>query len=212
VTKHIVVHETSPIPLPPADFNARSVPIYPVNLAAVDVMRIHRTELGPIYYSKRTGARPMSRYDPPVDEFGVMYAAMSFNTCMAETLIRESCHGAGNIILEEDEVEARSLTTLGTTQSGPLRLADFTRDFFSYGMDNRVNTTTDYAIPNQWSIAAFHHPAMFDGIYFPSRFTGEPVVALFSDRAPISVRKTVPLISAPELGVFLNQYGALLRP
>ena len=52
----------------------------------------------------------------------------------------------------------------------------------------------------------YAHPGNFDGIYFQSRYSNEPCVALF-DRVEAVVRgMPTPLLAMPELDVFLDKY------
>jgi hypothetical protein len=202
------VADDSGCPEPPADLPRRPLPICELNLSAVNLYRIHRTTSGPLFFNRRSASSTVFRFDASNDEFGVLYAGLSFAACMAETVIRNRFeHGSLPLIIDQAELETRSLSTLGLTSPRALRLADFTQPLFSLGGSGQILAISDYRVPNMWSSAVYAHPENVDGIYFRSRFAAEPCVALY-ERAGITTRgNAVPLMDAPELGPFLDKYG-----
>jgi len=202
------VGDQNTCPLPPADLAKRSLPICELNMAAVNLYRIHRSKFGALFFNRRSTSSTVFRFDASNDEFGVLYAAQSFAACMAETVIRNRFEeGSLPLVIEETELETRSISALGLSSPRALRLADFTQPLFSLGGNGLILSTSDYRVPNMWSSAVYTHPDNVDGIYFRSRFAAEPCVALY-ERAGITTRgKAVPLMDTPELGPFLDKYG-----
>ncbi|AOY97839.1 hypothetical protein BKK79_37825 (plasmid) [Cupriavidus sp. USMAA2-4] len=202
-------------PLPPDDLASRDMPVMELDLAATSLWRIHRSTFGPIHYNRTsTGGTPY-RFDAPDDQFGVLYASPSFEACMAEAVIRDRFQGKScPLLLDEDELNRRCISDLGTTLGRPLRLADLTRPHFHLGMDNRVLSTTahNYRGPNLWSVAIHDAYPNIDGIYFTSRFANEASVAIF-DRAPLIARgDPIPLVKFHQLRGFLAKYDVGIGP
>ena len=175
-------------------------------------MRIHPHGRDPLFYSRRSACPAVNRFDAPGDEFGVLYASLSFSACMAETLVRDRFAGApAPLVLEESRLRLRCLSLLAPA-APRLRLADLTVPMVGLGFSTQVLATPDYRVPNLWSRAVHEHSAGVDGIYFVSRFANEASVALF-DRAPLMVRgEPVPLLDCPQLERFLEQYDIVLVP
>jgi hypothetical protein len=198
----------SECPEPPLDFSQRELPTCELNVAAGTLFRIHRSVFGPLFYNRRSTSSTVFRFDASNDEFGVLYAAPSFSACMIETVIRDRFeHGTMPLIIDQHELEARSISSLEPSSVRTLRLADFTQPLFGLGGDGRILSTGDYRVPNLWSSAVYAHPKNVDGIYFRSRFAAQPCVALF-DRIEIVARGTpLPLMDAPELEAFLDKYS-----
>jgi hypothetical protein len=178
-----------------------------MNLTATALMRIHRTVNAPIFYNRQSTSNSPCRFDAPADEYGVLYAAPTFSACMFETLIRGRFEGGHlPLLIDEHLLASRSVAQLGLATARPLRLADFTQSLAPLGGNAAVLSTPDYAISQAWSLAVHDHPGHFDGLYFRSRYSGEPCVALF-DRAGIVLRgQSVPLMDEPLLGRFLDTY------
>lgn len=71
----------------------------------------------------------------------------------------------------------------------------------------RYRSVNDYEGPNLWSAAVHDNVSKPHGIYFTSRFSGEPCVAVF-DRIGMTVAGTaVPLLTAPGTDDFLTLHG-----
>lgn len=161
----------------------------------------------PIFFNRRSTSATVFRFDAPNDEFGVLYAAPTFSACMFETVIRNVFAGGTlPLLIGESELSCRSISSLGAGRPGALRLADFTQSLAPLGGDNMVMATSDYMVPNAWSFAVHSHPEKFDGIYFRSRYSNEPCVALF-DRVDVIARGApIPILTCSELDAFLDKY------
>lgn len=198
-------------PLPPQGFQEASIPIRELNLAAINLYRVHRRSRDPIHYNRRSVSGTVFRFDAPDDEYGVLYASPSFDVCMAETIMRDRYQGGDARvprIIEESDLTERSLATLGFEEARSLRLADLTQPLWHLGFDARVLTVADYTGPNRWSAAIHENAQLPDGIYFRSRYGNDVSVAIFNDRATLVCRgESTPLIQHPDLPGFLDRFG-----
>lgn len=89
------VHDESPdsCPLPPPGFHTVRIPVREIDLSVTPLLRIHWRHRDPVYYNRRSSSSTVFRFDAPNDEYGVLYAASSFDACMAETLMRGRFRG-----------------------------------------------------------------------------------------------------------------------
>ncbi|MFK4448495.1 hypothetical protein ABH944_008537 [Caballeronia udeis] len=198
-------------PLPPDGFCKAALPAFELNLASTQLLRIHRTARHPIHYNRRSTSPDVFRFDAPDDRYGVLYAALSFDVCMAETVMRGRYQGKDVRIphlIAESDITERSVALLGFEEARVLRLADLTQPLWHLGFDTRVLAVGDYATPNLWGAAIHDNPANFDGIYFVSRFANQPSIGIFSDRAVLVRRgESIPLAAYPELAPFLDRFN-----
>lgn len=178
-----------------------------MDLTATALMRIHRTVNAPIFYNRHSASSSPCRFDAPGDEYGVLYAAPTFSACMFETIIRGRFEaGRLPLLVDEHLLATRSVAYLGLAADRLLRLADFTQSLAPLGGNAAVLSTPNYEISQAWSVAVHDHPAQFDGLYFRSRYSGEPCVALFDRASVVSHGPSIPLINEPLLGHFLDSY------
>jgi hypothetical protein len=191
-------------PLPPADLHARRIPTRVFDVAGTPLLRVHRTEFTPLFFNRRSRSSTVYRFDAPDDEYGVLYASAEFDVCMAETLIRNRFE-SGPLLLDHEEISSRSISALGLSSRTDLTLVDLTMPLFPVGGNAEIASTSDYTVPNRWSKAFYDHPAEYDGLYFYSRYTNMPSVALF-DRVDVTVERTTALLSDPRLSDFLDRY------
>jgi hypothetical protein len=194
-------------PLPPADFGKRRVPVKELDLAAAPLLRVHRSANEPVFFNRRSASASVFRFDAPADQYGVLYAAPTLSACLFDTVIRNTFEG-GTLPLQVDEADliCRSVSRIERGEPLRLRLADFTRSLAPLGGNALIMSCDDYAGPNQWSLAVHVHPQQLDGIYFRSRYSQEPCVAVF-DRVGIrAAGHPIALLSHPELGHFLHRF------
>lgn len=195
-------------PLPPADLHLRHIPEKQLNLAAVDLFRIHRNIHNPIFYNRKATSEMRFRWDSAIDAFGVLYAAPELVTCLAEAVIRTKLQGS--LLIEEQELEERVYSRFRCATQPVLKLVDLTIDLFAIGADMQICSTNSYDVPNRWSDALFTHPSKFDGIYYASRYTNRPAVAIF-DRVRLDQRgASVRLSGTQEVADFLDAYNIAL--
>lgn len=194
-------------PIPPPDFALRQVPVVEFNLASSALLRIHRTAYSPLFFNRASTSMTKFRFDAPDDQFGVLYAAPTLSACMFETVIRNRFEGGHlPLMLDYAELEIRSVSSIGLKSARVLELADFTQSLAPLGGNAIVMSTADYAGPNLWSLEIHNHPQRLDGIYFRSRYSGEPCVALF-DRVEVTERgRPSPLLASADLDEFLDRF------
>jgi len=194
-------------PLPPVDFNDRTLPIFEFNLSALSLLRIHRSSFGPLFYNRKSSSSTVFRFDAPADEYGVLYASESFEACLAETVIRDRFQNSAlPLLIDESELSSRSVSSLGLSVPRALRLANLNDPLFSIGASTQILSDPNYAVTNLWSKAIYGHPAMVDGIYFRSRYANDLCVAIF-DRVKLITRgDPIAVLSYPGIGDFLNKY------
>lgn len=195
-------------PIPPADLWRRALPFKVLDLDAHPLRRIHRTSYDPIHYNKPGQSGCRFRFDAPNDEYGTLYASPSFETCVAETIIRDQFLGRSlPLMLETSQLATRSVATLGRKNGTRLKLADLTQPVIHLGCTAQVLTDLNYLAPNLWSLALQQHPANVDGIYFRSRYANAESVAIF-DRVPlVQTSPSLELLNASEMGNFLSRYN-----
>jgi hypothetical protein len=127
---------------------------------------------------------------------------------MAETLIRERFQ-SGPLLLDECAIEERSISEIRVADKATLRLVDLTAPLFAIGGSTQIMADPDYKAPNLWSLELHNHPGNFDGLYFSSRFTNLPAVALY-ERIEVERSRTLRLKDDPRLAPFLDKYEIAL--
>lgn len=117
-----------PHPEPPADLQARELPVIQVSDSW---FRIHKTAHSPLYY----GGSGENRFDDPMYEYGVMYVALDPHGAFIETFGSQT----GIRIVSQDELYIRSISEL--TCKRPLKLVDITGSGVVHlGADGRLAT------------------------------------------------------------------------
>jgi hypothetical protein len=167
-----VPRKLAPLPSPPASLNDIDLPILATGRTFV---RIHRLEHAPGFWG-RTGN---NRFDAPNGEYGVLYAAETFDGAFIETF--------GDIVPKTASLEfltARGVATVSAHRE--LRLVDLAGPGLAQlGLDARI-CAGDHAISQEWSRALWAHPSRPDGIWYAARHdAGQRSVALFDRSAPV---------------------------
>lgn len=194
-------------PAPPSDLANRTLPIREFDLSTTDLYRIHRSEYGPIYYTRKSKGT-QNRFDAADAEFGVLYVALSPEAAFIETVIRSRfVQRSLPLLVEAVELKARSVSVLSWKETRPLRVADFTQPLVALGGDALVLSSPEYDVTNQWSSAVFSHPDWVDGILYRSRFSLQECIAIFDRARLIECDTPIPLISHPDLPRILDRYG-----
>lgn len=205
--------DTSTAPsLPPADLAKRVLPIKLLDARHHALLRIHSAHRDPVFYNTAVVSGTVFRFDAPAGEYGVLYAAEAFNTCMAETVVRDRFEEMLlPLVLTESELVQKAISALVFTPR-PLRLADLTETSWQLGLTTQVLADPSYVVSNAWSLAIHSHPEQVDGIYFRSRYANAPSIALFGDRAQVAkIGDAVPLLASPYLLPFLTHFIVDLR-
>jgi hypothetical protein len=159
----------SPGPLPPADFASRELPLETIPDGA-RLIRIHRSELGPLFFGSTGG----NRFDDPAKSYGVCYLSTTLEGAFAETCLRSV--GARFVALTF--LEARSFSEIEVT--APLRLISLHGPGLAQIGATGAVTSGPHIVAQQWSRAIHNHPLTPDGIAYRSNHdNGEICVALF---------------------------------
>ena len=198
--------EPGPHPEPPSDFHSRSLPITTHGGSLFRTHLVHTPD--PLYFG-RTGR---NRFDDPLGEYGVLYAARDPFGAFIETFGQET----GNRTVGVGELKMRCLTEFFPV--APLSLVDLFGEgcLARIGADSRLFAGSR-AIAQRWSRAICQHPDRLKvhGILFPARHNHtRAAVALFDrkDLPRFEVNRTVSWYS-PEgdmrstLAAILNLYG-----
>ena len=168
--------------------------------------RIHGLEHDPAFWG-RTG---FNRFDSPAGDYGVLYAAESFDGAFVETF--------GDV--SPKTVSVNSLTVRGVATVSPhrkLQLVDLAGAGLSQlGLEARI-CTDDHALSQEWSQSLWAHPSHPDGIWYTARHdASERSVALF-DRAAsdVTVKALSGLMDRPQAALTakaIEKYGFTLLP
>lgn len=193
----------APLPPPTGSLNGRSLPIVTTDQTFI---RIHQLKQDPAFWG-RTGN---NRFDAPGGEYGVLYAAETFDGSFIETF--------GDV--SPKTVTVNSLTARGVATVAPKRelaLVDLAGAGLSQlGLDGRI-CTGDHELSQEWSSALWAHPSHPDGICYAARHdASQRSVALF-DRASSVVATTAMggLMDGPQRSATakaIEKYGFVLLP
>ena len=157
-----------------------------------------------------------SRFSGPrrrtaANRFGVLYFGSSLNVCFIESVVCDRRNGAvEDYPIEERELHDRRYAEIGIKEEmllvdlrgdGPLRM----------GVPSDVAGSSRQSLARLWSVAFHEHPAVPDGIIYPSRLNGETNLAVF-DRsiAKLGAVLTTPLMSAAGLARVLGDLKVAL--
>jgi hypothetical protein len=158
--------------------------------AGAEVGQIHRK----IYPDPLGFGKNLSRFSDPrrrvaAGRFGVLYLGSSLKVCFLETILRDERDGiVGQLEIAERELDDRRYSEVRVRE--PLHVVDLTGDGpIRMGIPSDVARSSRQALARKWSVAFYGHPAMVDGIVYPSRLNGEINLAVY-DR---SVTKLEPL-------------------
>lgn len=154
---------------PPADFEARSLPIRKVQEPLV---RVHPSRFGPIYFSRED-----YRFSGPGSPYPVCYASVSLLGAFAETCLSQYPDLSFAVSARNVWAHSHTLITLST----PLALVDLTGNkLVGMGTTLLINSTDQYDLTQQWAAAIHDHPSAPDGIYYQANHAGgERSVAIF---------------------------------
>ncbi len=192
-----------PIRIPPENFQKRKLPIR--RLRRTVFYRLHRASTTPILY----GLSQNHRFSPANLPYRVLYAGKDFETCAMEVF--------GDILIDDnmDIALENWISKIFTRLHITAKVCDLTdkKTRMDCGIDLPAIHHPDLSIPKQWATAIAAHPACFDGILYPSRFTGNTCIALFSRGTSLGIQPSpaFPLsLETKEIAEFLNKYGIRL--
>lgn len=177
-----------PLGSPPEDLHQRVLPIRSLSDRSY---RVHWLEDQPRYYGKQK----MWRFDDPVGEYGVMYAALTAEGAFAETLLPRPgvlipfAHAdAGTVPVSAGQIDTHGLAEVACTSL--LQCVDLTGEHLSaIGADARI-ATGPWSIAQQWSRALFTHPSQPDALLYRSRRDPSQLSLAIHERADLKISVT----------------------
>lgn len=177
---------------------------------AATLVRLTRRPGSEPYYGKRK----TSRFDDPLQQYGVTYAAFSLEVAFAETVLHE--HGLyedGAWIVPGSMISERSVVRFDAPRI--LQLADLTGPALkALGLDNQISAGADYAFT--WELSRALHDAVpeCDGILYVSRQhnKGEAVALFERCGATIYPPDTRALGQHQDLAKVLHLFGVEVLP
>lgn len=129
------------------------------------------------------GKARYGRFDDPLENFGVTYAAETLAVAFAETVIHEAgWYAAGAWCIPSSHIDGR----WGVTYSHPrsVNLLDLTGAHLKrLGLNNDICATSDYAYTQALSRAVHEQLPGVDGIYYISRQLNNRCAAAFFERS-----------------------------
>ena len=162
------------LPPPPADLGNRSLPFKSIQGA---VFRIHRTNRAGLYFGKNV----TERFDDPLGEYGVLYAAAQPEAAFAEVFLRQ----LSLMLIRELDLHERSLSRISCKT---LHCVDLTGSGLrKVSCDNQIATEKPYRTVGLWSRAFFEHPQQPDGIIYRSRHNPRFTCLALFDRCQTKV-------------------------
>lgn len=177
---------------------------------ASDLMRLSRWPATEPYF----GRHKASRFDDPLQQYGVSYAAFSLEVAFAETVLHENVlYEDGAWVVPVSLVRERSVVYFDADRE--LVLADLTGPSLkALGLDNQLSAGTDYAVT--WAVSRALHDAVpeCDGILYVSRHhnKGEAVALFDRTRARIHPARTRSLGEHEDIEHLLQLFGVVLVP
>jgi hypothetical protein len=200
--------DLGPLPLPPADLAARSLPLTQLDRAWY---RIHACVHGAIFFNRL----PTARFNAPGGEYGTMYLGSELACCFVETFGRLDT-AASTTVRSVSQAQLLATCLSEILPSRPLNLVDLTGSGLRrLDADARL-FAGDHAVARLWGCALWAHPAQPDGLLFPSRHDPSLTSVALFDRAQTAVRIGAPrslgTLPLAVLGALLDRYDFSLRP
>jgi hypothetical protein len=143
------------------------------------LFRVHRVALEPLHFGRET----CHRFDAPDGRFGVCYLALSLETAIAETLLRNPEIRT----LPRSQIDRRTLTEIEA--AGELRLVDLVSmaTLQRLGIDLRT-VHGPYDACRALAARLHDDPSGPDGLIWPSRFGADGRCIAVFDRAAGKLR------------------------
>lgn len=173
---------------PPADLSERSLPLAPYSDVAY---RVYWLDQDPRYFGKTRA----SRFDDPLGEYGVMYAAVTPEGAFAETLLPRpgvlalttSVEG-GTVPVSGAMIGAHGLAQVTCTT--PLQCVDLSGEHLAaIGADASI-ATGPWRSAQHWSRAFFTHPSQPDAILYRGRRDPSSLSLAIHERASPKITVT----------------------
>jgi hypothetical protein len=170
----------APLPLPPPDFAGRALPLHVVDGDTL-LFRIHRAELGALFFGPAAGSPPLGRWDAPEGEFGVCYLGLEPYVAFAETFLRVP----GILSVGEADLRGRALARVRCRRA--LRLAAFHGSGLARIGASSALCSGPHEASRIWSAALHAHPAEPDGVLYRARHDDDGFAAALFDRGADAV-------------------------
>lgn len=156
-----------PLGSPPEDLRQR---VLPLRLLSDRSYRVHWLGDEPRYYGKQK----KWRFDDPVGEYGVMYAALTPEGAFAEALLPRpgvlipfASADAGTVPVSGAQIDTHGLAEV--TYTSPLQCVDLTGEHLAaIGADASI-ATGPWSVGQQWSRTLFTHPSQPDALLYRGR-------------------------------------------
>jgi RES domain-containing protein len=151
-----------------------------------------------------------SRFSSPSRLFRTLYAAVDFETALAEAVIRDRFEGRERRVIYHATLENFVATEIGSTRA--LTLLDLTGDHsYRLGVDTDAVRGRTHQ-PGQLFAEALVTQIGHDGILYSSRLTGAACFALFDTAiSDLHGAPAVPLIRVAALPGELHRLGVIVR-
>lgn len=167
-------------PPPPSWLPNSRLPIVELS-HPVSLVRIHRTDYDPVFFSPGSGNPPVGRFDSFSGAFGALYLAQALEGAFAETILRNPHRR----LVDQSDIASRAVSVLGFSRT--LRLVKMFGDGLqAIGTDNAVSTGP-YRASWAWADALFAHPDVPDGIAYVSRHDPDQLCVALFNRPDIEV-------------------------
>jgi hypothetical protein len=169
---------------------------------------------GLAHIAKPLSVRPsVSRFCDGKSGYGVLYAALTFDTAFAETILRDRFVQRAHRTLSLDEIRARAWVHWSTQRDAVLTLIDLGGSgCLDLGVPTDAVRARHQAAGQALSRAIHQEHEDVDGFLYPSRLTSGDCLAVF-DRAvaKLAALKTGQLENHPELPDVLARHRTDLR-
>lgn len=186
-------------PAPPPWLGGIELPIE-VLPAGSPLFHVHRLGLDPLFFGPGPGRPPAYRFDSASGRFGVLYAGLTLEAALVETLLRNPQRR----MVALADIETRGHVRL--TCRRPLRLVRLhSEGLQTVGTDAAI-VTGPYDPCGLWADALHDHPNRPDGIFYASRHDNRQLCVVLFER-PDLVLDTGPTMP---LGNELARVAAVL--
>ncbi|MGQ0571515.1 MAG: RES family NAD+ phosphorylase [Armatimonadota bacterium] len=200
---------------PPEDLSERLLPLRPYSGVAY---RVYWLDRDPRYFGKNRA----SRFDDPLGDYGVMYAAVTPEGGFAETVLphsgvltRTASIEGGTVPVSGAMIEAHGLAQV--TCTSPLQCVDLIGEHLaSIGADAGI-ATGPWRISQQWSRSLFTHSSQPDALVYRGRRDPSSLSLAIHERAGPKITVT-PLggLSEPHharlLAAIIRRYHVVMVP
>jgi hypothetical protein len=178
----------------------------PVDVPARSMVRLSRRPLSEPWF----GRSASGRFDDPLGQFGVCYAADDTATAFAETILHESAlFLGGQYVVMAGDLASRWVVTLRRPKRTKLRLADLTGEALkALGLNNDISATDDYARTQAWARAIHDADAGWDGLRYVSRQLNDRCCYAVFERSGASRQGSVRL-EGPLLDDLCTRFGVV---